>query len=235
MDVTAAPTLLAWLNREVWLVTAQVRSVADSDQQAGGPGKSSRSSTRPMSRSGLIATFVSEASIVTNLPRVLVGLAKQHRTCELALASGAFALHLLGEQNLDWVWHFGLQSGRHLDKFKGMRVQTASTGSPILSETIGWLDCQVEARLDTGDRLVFLAAVVQSEVNHFAPPLTFNRLMELAPPHCLNEMKRRRHFDSHADARAICAWRTEQGIASDLGGFGPDAHDESVTRPPGGG
>src|SRR3954468_13889347 len=108
MDATAAPTLFAWLNRELWLVPAQ----------AGGR------------RGGLIATFVNQASIVPDLPRMLVGLARQHHTWELVEASGAFALHLLGEAHLELVWRFGLHSGHDLDKFEGLEVGAAVTGSP---------------------------------------------------------------------------------------------------------
>jgi flavin reductase (DIM6/NTAB) family NADH-FMN oxidoreductase RutF len=185
MDDTAASTLFAWLNREVWLVTAQAGSA----------------------RSGLIATFVSQASIVADLPRVVVALARQHFTWELVEASGAFALHLLAEDNLDWVWRFGLDSGRQRDKFEGLTVRTSPAGSPVLEDAIGWLDCQVEARLDGGDRTLYLAEVRQGSVTHFAPPLTSRRLMELAPPHLLSQIKRQRNQDSQADADAIRAWR----------------------------
>src|SRR5215469_11012420 len=127
MDETAASTLFAWVDRELWLVTAQ----------AGGR------------RGGLIATFVNQASIVPELPRVVVGLAKQHQTWDLVEASGAFALHLVGEQHLDWVWRFGLESGRYADKFRGLSPRAEATGSPLLDEAVGWLDCRVEDRLDT--------------------------------------------------------------------------------------
>ena len=189
-DLTAASTLFAWLDREVWLVTAG----------------------RPNRRGGLIATFVSQASIVPDLPRVLVGLARQHHTWELVEASGAFALHLLGEQHVELVWRFGLQSGRDVDKFVGLGVRTEATGSPLLAEAVGWLDCRVEDRFDTGDRTVYLGAVVQAQVTHFAPPLTVKRLLELAPPEQLAELKRQRHFDSYRDAEAIQAWRQARGF-----------------------
>jgi flavin reductase (DIM6/NTAB) family NADH-FMN oxidoreductase RutF len=187
MDVTAASTLFAWLDRELWLVTARAGDW----------------------RGGLIATFVNQASIVGDLPRMLVGLARQHYTWELVEASDAFALHLLGEQQLDWVWRFGLSSGRDGDKFAGLTVREGATGSPLLDGAVGWLDCRVEARMDTGDRTVYLAEVVQGQVTHFAPPLTFKRLLELTPPEHLAELKRQRLHDSHADAAAIRAWRQQ--------------------------
>jgi flavin reductase (DIM6/NTAB) family NADH-FMN oxidoreductase RutF len=185
MDATAASTLFAWLNREVWLVTAQAGQ----------------------RRGGLIATSVGEASIVSDLPRMLVILAKQHHTWGLVEASRAFALHLLGEEQLELVWRFGLRSGRDADKFAGLAVRQEVTGSPLVEAAIGWLECRVEASLDTGDRTVYLGEVVQAQVAHFAPPLTARRMLELAPPEQLAELKRQRNLDSYRDAEAIRAWR----------------------------
>jgi flavin reductase (DIM6/NTAB) family NADH-FMN oxidoreductase RutF len=187
MDVTAAATLIAWIDREIWLVTAQ----AD------------------CRRSGLIATFVNPASIVAELPRMVVGLARSQYTWELVEASNAFALHLLGEQHLDWVWRFGLQSGRDSDKLAGLEWAAGRTGSPILKDAIGWMDCRVEARQHAGDRTLYLAEVVESRVTHFGPPLTEKGLLQLAPSHCLAEMKRQRHLDSLSDAEAIQQWRLQ--------------------------
>lgn len=183
-----ASTLFGMLDREIWLVTA-----------AAGPR-----------RGGLIATFVNPATIVPDLPRVLVGLARQHHTWELVEASNAFALHLLGEQQIDWVWRFGLESGRGRDKLDGLPWRTMTTGSPVLEGVIGWLDCRVEARLDSGDRTVYLAGVVQSGVMQSAPPLTMRRLVQLAPSDRLAEMKRQLQHDSAIDAEAIRRWREQK-------------------------
>jgi flavin reductase (DIM6/NTAB) family NADH-FMN oxidoreductase RutF len=72
---------------------------------------------------------------------------------------------------------------------------------------IGWLDCRVEARLDVGDRTVYVAEVVEGRVSNFGPPLTTRRLLERAPAPRLTEMQRKRHQDSVRDAQAILAWR----------------------------
>src|ERR1700722_9361684 len=98
MDFAAASALFGRIDQALWLVTACAGS----------------------HRGGLIATFVSKASLVPELPRVLVGLARQHHTCQLIEASGAFGLHLLDEAHLSWVWRFGLQSGRDCDKLAGL-------------------------------------------------------------------------------------------------------------------
>jgi flavin reductase (DIM6/NTAB) family NADH-FMN oxidoreductase RutF len=184
METTAA-AVFAQLDPELWLATAAAGE----------------------RRGGLVATFVGQASIVTDLPRVLLGLARQHQTWELVEASNAFALHLLGEEHLEWVWRFGLQSGRDCDKFEGLTVQTAATGSPLLTYAPAWLDCRVEARLDTGDRTVYLAEVVQAQLNRPIAPLTLKRLRQRASPAQLRELKELIARDSVADAGAIHAWR----------------------------
>lgn len=188
MDATAAATLFAWLDREIWLLTAQANGQA----------------------SGLIATSVSPASINPDCPRMQVALARQHLTWELVAASRAFALHLLTKDNMDLVWRFALQSGRDIDKFAGLGVTTAATGSPILTNTVGWLDCRVEASLDVGDRTIHVAAVVEGQVTHFAAPLTEQELLAQAPAPLLTQLQRRKHQDSHREYAALRAWREER-------------------------
>lgn len=184
MNPTSA-TIFAQLDREIWLVTA-------------------RDGAR---RGGLIATFVNQASIVPELPRVVVGIAKHHHTWELIEASGAFALHLLGEDQLDLVWRLGLGSGRDHDKLAGLAVRAGTTGSPLLSDVLAWLDCRVEAKLDTGDRTLYLAEVVQAECVRTQQPLTTRRLVGRVPPEHLTRLQDALAHDSALDAAAIIAWR----------------------------
>jgi flavin reductase (DIM6/NTAB) family NADH-FMN oxidoreductase RutF len=169
MDDTAAATLFAWLDREVWLVTA-------------------RAGER---RGGLVATFVSQASLSPDAPRVLVGLAPQHHTQELIAQSGSFALHLLCEENLDLVWRFGLASGHDVDKFAGLVAGQGPTGSPLLEAAVGWLDCRVEASLDTGGRVVHVAEVVEGKAPRRAGPRgTPGRAAAPPPPRRLPRVRR---------------------------------------------
>jgi flavin reductase (DIM6/NTAB) family NADH-FMN oxidoreductase RutF len=157
----------------------------------------------------LIATFVNQASIVLECPRVLLGLSRQHHTWKLIEASGAFALHLVDEEHLDWVWRFGLQSGRNVDKLEGLAFRLGATGSPLLTEARSWLDCRVEARLSTGDRTVYLAEVVEAHHQTRSPILTVQRLLQLAPADKLQLLNELHERDAIIDAQAIRAWRNQ--------------------------
>lgn len=184
--VTESFQLERSLDRELWVVTA-----ADGAK-----------------RGGLIATFVSPASIVPGMPRMLVGIGRRHRTWELIEASGAFALHLLGEEHLDWVARFGLQSGRTADKFAGLEHRPGRSGSPVLTGAAGSLDCRVEARMGTGDRTVYLAEVLDAVApGSTTPVLTIQRMLRLAPDPIRDRLAASRARDSELDAEMIRAWR----------------------------
>jgi flavin reductase (DIM6/NTAB) family NADH-FMN oxidoreductase RutF len=188
VDPEAASRLFQGLDRELWLVTAQA-----------GPR-----------RGGLIATFVGQASLVPELPRVLVGLARQHHTRELVEQSAAFGLHLLGEEHLDWVWRFGLRSGRDVDKLDGLATRPGPSGAPRLVGARGWLDCRVEARLDTGDRTVYLAEVLDAQLAADSRPILMrSRMIELAPAERRGELREQMLRDCLVDAAAIRRWRSE--------------------------
>lgn len=188
MDFAAASALFGQIDPPLWLATACAGRC----------------------RGGLVATFVCKASLVPELPRVVVGLAQQHRTWELIEASGAFALHLLDEKHLSWVWRFGLRSGREFDKFSGLPMRDGSTGVPLLEGVPGWLECRVEARLDTGDRTLYLADVVESKWTRDVVPLTFKRLLKLANSDQLRQLKEQEQHDIAVDAGAIRAWRRKK-------------------------
>ena len=188
MEVTAFSEAFNKLDREIWLITARV-----GDRQ-----------------SGLIATYVSKASLVPTAPRVTVGLAKHHFTHELIQQSNAFCMHLIDEDHIDWVWHFGIPSGREIDKLRGLEIRESATGSPILAGAVAWLDCRVEARMDTGDRTVFLAEVLDVRMAKTTTPLTFKRLLELAPTDRLRQMNLAVEHDIRVDHDAILDWRRQQ-------------------------
>jgi len=137
-DLAQIEATLRLIDREVWIITA-----AD-DGRAG----------------GLVATWVSAASIDRERPALLAGFGPNHFTTELVQASRAFGAHLLRREQIELAWNFARDSGRDRDKLHGLKVKRRHTGSPILVECLAWFDCRVFARYDAGDRLFFWADIV---------------------------------------------------------------------------
>jgi hypothetical protein len=91
-------------------------------------------------------------------------------------------------------------------------VTAGATGSPLLAGALGWLDCRVEARLDTGDRTVYLAEVLQGQVTRPGPPLTVHGMLRRAPPERLQELREQMARDTAVDAAAVRAWRAARSV-----------------------
>ena len=146
------------MDREIWIVTA----AADNR------------------RGGLVATWVSQASIDRQRPTVMAGIAPNHFTAELIDASGAFALHLIGQDQDELVWNFAIGSGRDRDKLAGLDTKKGISDSPVLCNCLAWLDCRVVARVDVGDRLLYLADVLAGKVCGDGIALTEQTMLTLA-------------------------------------------------------
>lgn len=161
-------------------------------------------------RGGFIATFAVRASIVAALPRMILGVARQHHTWGLIEASGRFALHLLYSDQMDLVWRFGGQSGRDTDKLRGLPTRESPGGSPLITNALAWLDCRVETRMETGDRTVYLAAVEAGGTNGHAHPLTAGQLFANLREDQRRELDALYARDEAIDAEAILRWRSER-------------------------
>jgi flavin reductase (DIM6/NTAB) family NADH-FMN oxidoreductase RutF len=170
--------ILRLLDREIWLVT----------------------STCADQRAGLIATFVNDASIVPAMPRMVVGIAKQHKTWHVIEASKALTLHLLDEACIDLVWQFGLRSGYDIDKF-------ANIEGTQIPGVLAWLECRVEDTLDTGDRSLYLVEAITGKRLKATAPLTMRRVLELASVEQVNALRAGLARDADIDAQAIRDWR----------------------------
>ena len=185
MDATTVSTIFERIEREVWIVTAAHGHL----------------------RGGLVATFVNLASIAPEMPRIVVGIAKTHETWKLIEGSGALAVHLLDESQLDLVWRFGLRSSREADKFADLQIKTGATGSPLLCDALAWFDCRVENRMDTGDRTIYLAEVIEAALLREKRPLGLQRLLKTAPQDKLALLRSQMAADAAHDAGEIASWR----------------------------
>jgi flavin reductase (DIM6/NTAB) family NADH-FMN oxidoreductase RutF len=158
-------------------------------------------------RGGLIATLAVRASIVPELPRVVVGIAKHHHTWDLIEGAGAFAMHLLQADDLAAVWRFGLATGHGTDKLAGLPDRRTPDGNPLYPKALAWLDCRVEERMDTGDRTLYLAEIRGGAILARGAALGVGTLLREAPADRLAELDRLYSADQALDSAAIRAWR----------------------------
>ena len=129
-----------------------------------------------------ICMAISNASIVPQRPRVLVQIYKGNYSHHLIYGSGAFALNFLGTHQLDLLREFGFFSGHGKDKLADIAYDSGVTGSPVLKDCWGYLDCRVVNAMDGGDLTCFLADVEEGDVLIDGDPLWAREARGMIPP-----------------------------------------------------
>jgi len=158
MDHNRIDAALRLVDREIWIITAAAGQ----------------------RRSGLVASFVMPASIDPQQPVLMTGLAANHYTTELVQASGAFAAHLIGRDQVELVWKFALASGRTKDKLAGLVLKPSQTGAPVIDDCLAWFECSVTDQRQSAGRIFFWASVVAGGEGFPGEPLRESSVLRAA-------------------------------------------------------
>ncbi len=124
----------------------------------------------PEKRHGL--TVSGFLSISPEPPLVLISIGQELASDMLLQASGAYAVHLLRDDQAQLSDRFAGRLG-DVDRFAGLTIHTAATGSPILEDCLAWLDCRIVSSQTVGDHTLFVGEVVAAGVNGVAKPLIY--------------------------------------------------------------
>lgn len=138
-----------------------------------------------------IAVAIGAASIVPDMPRVVVQIYKRNYSHELIYQSGSFALNYLRIDQLQYIKDFGLVSGREVDKLAGVPYELKSSGSPVLEDCWGYLDCRVVNAMDGGDMTCFLGEVLEGGTLTASEPMWWRYARTAIPAQWLEEWDRK--------------------------------------------
>ena len=106
---------------------------------------------------------------------VMISVWKENFSHALIREGGAFAINILADGQKEMGLHFGRQSGRDMDKFQGIEWEGKKTGSPILKDCLGFMDCEVVGSLEAGDHTIFVGNVLEAGFRGKQEPLIYDR------------------------------------------------------------
>jgi len=121
---------------------------------------------------GITATAFSSLSL--DPPLVMVNLSKKLFTHQVVLESGVFAVNMLKSSQKKLGMRFAGMIPGVEDRFEGLDVKTAVTGSPILTASLAWVDCRVWATYAGGDHTIFVGEVVAVNASNESSPLVYS-------------------------------------------------------------
>ncbi len=86
--------------------------------------------------------------------------------------SGAFCVNILTEEQEELCRVFATKGG---EKFRGVGWSSAETGSPVIHDSLAWMDCRIETVHEAGDHLIVVGSVLDLAADRVGKPLLFYR------------------------------------------------------------
>ena len=117
---------------------------------------------------GMVASWVSQCS--HEPPLVAVAVRNNRLSRSQVLSAGKFTINVLPQDALVLIKRFKIPDWKK--KFDGVEFGVSPHGNPVLVSALGYLDCEVERALDTGDHTLFISRIRAGELHREGEPLT---------------------------------------------------------------
>jgi len=120
---------------------------------------------------GMTANWLTQAAFEP--PMAAVAIENASKTIAMIRDSHHFAISLLLSSQRDLAGKLGKSSEQAPEKLKGIKTRPAPvSGTPVLVDALGWVECRVVATLPAGDHTLVLGEIVGAGVEHDGEPLT---------------------------------------------------------------
>ena len=106
---------------------------------------------------------------------ILVSVERSTLMHELVLASGAFAINILGKRSESTARYFADNARLAAPEFRDGSFRVGRTRSPILKEATGYVEATVHGTHQAGDHTIIVGQVVALEVSSEEEPLVYYR------------------------------------------------------------
>jgi flavin reductase (DIM6/NTAB) family NADH-FMN oxidoreductase RutF len=119
-------------------------------------------------------TWLTQASFEP--PLVVLGVKKTSRPFQLLSKSRKLAISFLESGQRDLAYAFFKPTDRSGNTIGGFPFEVATTGAPILSDALGYIEARVVNIDETGDHAVVIAEVINAGVKRQGTPLSLREL-----------------------------------------------------------
>ena len=115
--------------------------------------------------SAMLASWVTQASFKPL--GLTIAVAKDRAIESMMHAGDKFVLNVLEEGNYQSLMkHFLKRFAPGADRFAGVKTQPASNGSPILTDALAYMECEVVSRMELSDHHIVYAIVDNGRVSN---------------------------------------------------------------------
>lgn len=137
--------------------------------------------------------------VASSPTRVAISVINSNYTCELIKESGVFTLSMLDQTcTFQTIKHFGMCSGRDVDKFADIKLPVDDNGVFYMGwQSCAMISCKVVDSLNLGSHTMFIAEVTDGKVLSENAPLTYADYQSHVKP----------KTEKKAEDKKIVGWR----------------------------
>ena len=117
---------------------------------------------------GMIASWVSMVSFAP--PLVMAAIHPNRYSHRLVDKCGYFAINILSREQKELISRF--KGSDPEEKFAGIPWRRGTCGSPLLLDSLGYLECEVKFRYQPGNHTLFIAQIISGETLGQGVPLS---------------------------------------------------------------
>ncbi|NRB53438.1 MAG: flavin reductase family protein [Saprospiraceae bacterium] len=118
-------------------------------------------------------TANSYTSVSLEPPLILFCLHKDSKGCPVFLKNGAFAVNILADDQVEISNGFANRALSAEERFELISYTKGKSGSPIIDEAMGYLDCRLSSSLESGDHVIFIGEVIDMGQHPDKRPLIY--------------------------------------------------------------
>jgi flavin reductase (DIM6/NTAB) family NADH-FMN oxidoreductase RutF len=112
------------------------------------------------------------ASISPEPPLIMIAIDHRHSAYKLLEEEAVFAVNILHQDQMELSNRFAWLKDE--DRFEAGEWSTATTGAPILTDALAWLDCTIYARYVAGTHTLYVGEVQATDAPRAdEPPLVY--------------------------------------------------------------
>lgn len=124
----------------------------------------------PEGYNGMIASWVTQCS--HEPPCIAVAIRKNRLSHKQILETKKFCVNVLPRESAAMIQQFKIEDWTN--KFRTCSYHLSPNGLPVLDDCIGFLDCQLEHTIDTGDHAFFIGRIIAGAMKNIGKTVTLS-------------------------------------------------------------
>ncbi len=121
-------------------------------------------------RNAFTANWVSQVSF--DPPLLALSIENASASISLIRAARRFVVNVFSAEQRELAGRLGKTLSRSPDKLDGIALDQTTSGQPYLSDTLGWVEVEVENETPAGDSTLLIGRVVDAGMLRRSEPLT---------------------------------------------------------------